>query len=614
MKKLNYFIVLIASIFSLNMLVSAETCTYNLSIPPLDYNDNMMGFLYSGNDMHNEYAFMRAYASFKSTERNSKEALEFYDDLKKLNSEWAKWILDSNYHDFDMDFIGNDIRFKYDTTSKIGDLSYSIYDYGNGVAGKNGSLSIGKRGQAIQNYEIDFNGYCPDAVSIIIDGQCSAGGCITVKGYNLKDYGYNYFNLIDAANYYNGKATAILYRFSPAMIEVNENGDQQQNNQLLAANMCTIKTYSSSFHSDVLDEIKAIIDKATVNKQYNIRDIYDDVVDLSEDEVKTTIEKIKNEKGLSNADEYMIKNYITTLPYFDLSSAKEAYDSIQIDLKQLNDFKSNYSTFEDCVKNAYGLDIKESLKKYRQYDKNYQGLYTDAMINLLEIFTLENIESWYETTKEMRYMDDIRSECQNLPDQSARENCEKNAIKNDINNISCSELVGKTQLTPAEKVLKDELDKLCEKSKNANCYISNCDKAKNNNDLSKEVENLINGDTEAQKKAGESIDEFYEGLLKHVGIDLTGMCKLFEEGTVLREYTDLGLNIIRIAGPILVIILVALDGIKAIASQNEDQMKKFYSHIKIRLICLLLLFFIPTVIGWLIDIVEIPVECTISVK
>ena len=64
------------------------------------------------------------------------------------------------------------------------------------------------------------------------------------------------------------------------------------------------------------------------------------------------------------------------------------------------------------------------------------------------------------------------------------------------------------------------------------------------------------------------------------------------------------LNYIKIAGPILVVLLSALDFIKAIASSEEDAFKKAQSRLVIRLIAALALFLVPTFVELLLGLIN----------
>ena len=75
-----------------------------------------------------------------------------------------------------------------------------------------------------------------------------------------------------------------------------------------------------------------------------------------------------------------------------------------------------------------------------------------------------------------------------------------------------------------------------------------------------------------------------------------------EEGSVYDLLQTL-LDYIKILGPILVVILSAVDFIKAVASSDEDAMKKAQHRLVIRLIAALALFLIPTFVQLILELI-----------
>ena len=76
-----------------------------------------------------------------------------------------------------------------------------------------------------------------------------------------------------------------------------------------------------------------------------------------------------------------------------------------------------------------------------------------------------------------------------------------------------------------------------------------------------------------------------------------------EEGSVGWVLMTL-LNYVRVIGPIAVVLLSALDFIKAIMSSDEKAMKQAQSKLVIRLIAALALFLIPTLVSLLLDLIN----------
>ena len=62
------------------------------------------------------------------------------------------------------------------------------------------------------------------------------------------------------------------------------------------------------------------------------------------------------------------------------------------------------------------------------------------------------------------------------------------------------------------------------------------------------------------------------------------------------------LNYLKIVGPVLTLILSSLDFIKSFFQSDDDSMKKTYHKFLIRIVCSMLLFLVPTLISFLLDI------------
>lgn len=81
----------------------------------------------------------------------------------------------------------------------------------------------------------------------------------------------------------------------------------------------------------------------------------------------------------------------------------------------------------------------------------------------------------------------------------------------------------------------------------------------------------------------------------------------------LRDYLNTAFTIIRIAVPILLVVLIMKDFLSAVSSQKEEEMKKAQTTAIKRIIIGVIIFFIPTlvniILGW-IDV--IPGTCGIG--
>lgn len=142
------------------------------------------------------------------------------------------------------------------------------------------------------------------------------------------------------------------------------------------------------------------------------------------------------------------------------------------------------------------------------------------------------------------------------------------------------------------------------------CMVTSCqeylDDSANFEEIKDDIEdaynNIQNGTTEAQKATDDIIDKYYDTLIDMGGIEVkddSELCKIYNE---IKPYKNFILNVIRVGGVILVLVLTGLDGIQTIASLKEDDNKKFFSRLKSRLICIAILILVPTIIDFVVKI------------
>ena len=87
------------------------------------------------------------------------------------------------------------------------------------------------------------------------------------------------------------------------------------------------------------------------------------------------------------------------------------------------------------------------------------------------------------------------------------------------------------------------------------------------------------------------------------------------EGVLSGEFTEFLQNVfglMKIAGPILVIIMTTMDLIKAVASGGKDDLPKLGTKTVKRLIYAVLLFVIPSLLDWAFKLLGIYGVCGIS--
>lgn len=91
----------------------------------------------------------------------------------------------------------------------------------------------------------------------------------------------------------------------------------------------------------------------------------------------------------------------------------------------------------------------------------------------------------------------------------------------------------------------------------------------------------------------------------------TAACKgLF--GDTLTGMVQDALDLMKIAGPILLIVMTIIDLIKAVASGGKDDLSKLGTKTLKRLIYAVLLFVIPSLLDWLFSLFSIYGTCGLS--
>ena len=73
----------------------------------------------------------------------------------------------------------------------------------------------------------------------------------------------------------------------------------------------------------------------------------------------------------------------------------------------------------------------------------------------------------------------------------------------------------------------------------------------------------------------------------------------------LKEWLQWIMDVIRVGGIILTVVFVITDYVKATFASDDTGMKKANGNFSKRLICLLLLFLAPTIISFLIDLINL---------
>lgn len=264
------------------------------------------------------------------------------------------------------------------------------------------------------------------------------------------------------------------------------------------------------------------------------------------------------------------------------------FDIIDSELNILKNFNSMGITNYNGLRNILNAFLSESAAGYKasewfsKYMPDSNSQYADALEILLSVLSSDEIKNKKEQLKELNeaYQDFNHCMQYKLTIENCKSECQTyykwNACKDESNISAC-----------------------------INSYPNNvCD-----NKTGEDVSNDVN---ESQKKIEDDIEdimvkkliEYYEN--KGIEIGDTDFCDILvgkdnEKG--LYPYIRIVLNITRIGGPILVVVLTGLDVMKVISSFKDDENKKFWNHLKVRLICLVVLILVPTTINFLVKLV-----------
>lgn len=204
------------------------------------------------------------------------------------------------------------------------------------------------------------------------------------------------------------------------------------------------------------------------------------------------------------------------------------------------------------------------------------------------------------------------NECKN-GDNSCIQNCE---LIKAVCSINCDNLVS-NHANIAEEKLYDEIasSNTCSNlssDEELECIKLTCkekmsdDKYLNDhsNSIVNDYNDMKNGTTAAQQTMDHLLNSIKDSMIEHGGIEIddNDICNILED---IKSYKRTALLIIAIGGPILVIILTGYDAITMIASSKDEDNKKFFSRLKIRLILIVILILVPIIIDWLLKIFEI---------
>lgn len=356
------------------------------------------------------------------------------------------------------------------------------------------------------------------------------------------------------------------------------------------------------------EAIKSLSDPKFANALSKYKDIL--MTNINKNSINMCFDPINQEKddgaitSLRNRDIYdNMRYWITLRDFFDGLEQSDLHFTGAAD----NTVKDNTSDWVDCKYSCQSTadDLQEDC--YNSCDEDYP----------IAACITSNQEKYSEYTS-------CIEKCKN--DKDCQIQCVNDEQMQCV--INCN-VLGTRDMNTIESAIYDDIYKNhgdeclnLGSTEEKECQIAICETVyKNNNEfLSSKKEDYIdiqNGDTDAQKQFQDDIIGSMKYMIEHNGIDINGdICSIIKEG-VLKEYIDIAIGVIRIGGPILVILLTAYDAIMLIASSKEDENKQFYKRLKIRLILVAVLILIPTLINWLLNMTifqDVITPCIFDIK
>lgn len=328
---------------------------------------------------------------------------------------------------------------------------------------------------------------------------------------------------------------------------------------------------------------------------------------LAIDGFKEAIDKINNDIDSSSvsSDSYYLEDSIKEKiinNVFDFYSQK--------DLEILSAFNSNFAISSN---NGQKVGIRYTIKQYLssigsgltvtqwfdEYAKDSHTKYAEALEILLEILNDDEVQERLSLRKKVNDLSKNYYYCKanfSGDEEKIKENCISSCqdYYNFQKDYDCRNEMNVTSCLATHR--------------NDYCYIKTADEI--TTDISETIQNIVDDTSDIIDK---KFIEYYENH----GIEISeteDLCDILlgkNDENGLYVYIKGVLNAIRIGGPILVVFLTAFDAMKSISSFKDDENKKFWNHLKIRLICVAILILVPTIINFLVKLAIS--ECVVEV-
>lgn len=450
-----------------------------------------------------------------------------------------------------------------------------------------------------------LNSKCPDAIGVSLASMPSLIDVWDGSSYDSSKYDigpYNPFalyeeNLMD--NQFLAYITSVKFFSDDGIVDFDKNIEKYISDVSIEASLRTKQLCINNGVSCSPYYIIALKDDNEIN--YN-RFLNAKMCTYRDLNLVKNVSSIIKETNLSDSNKVK-----TILSYYEKDNGNDlekVKKSINNDIETLNTFLN--SDVVSCIDNSFDLKNGKGLNEYLKKSPSFVAKYSNEYKSTLEDI-LKQIDVLHEAIQQDNKKDEIisKSNCDEVGkySTSAQKECIDEYVKERVNEINCEGLYFKTtQLTDIEKHLKEKLEKECEsKSDKRSCFVNQCNNMKKKS--IKDLSDIANGASDEQINARKIYEKIFSNYVNYRNDKLktsVEICKILSSDKGIGGYIKGALNLIRIGGPILIILLTLMDGIKNFVSFKEDANKKFFNNLKIRLICGGLLFLVPTIISLLL--------------
>lgn len=346
------------------------------------------------------------------------------------------------------------------------------------------------------------------------------------------------------------------------------------------------------YHQNVLN-IGDVVDKYS-----SIKEILDDINEL--------LDKTYGQSTLTEADYDILNSYLPKVidKIVNGELKIESLLTIGNQLEKLHEFNDDIfdngcSGLNNCLNNMLVGTGYKSKDWFDMYMPDSKEQYVEALI-----YVLEYIQQNYGYISEYKSVNEFKEQ---LADASTDDEVE-NLCNGNKHVIVRSLCINELKDNSADEGESSYLDSYYDCSNTMTLPENYCED-KEKDDLIDDIEKSL----EKFEEANSNLSIWYSKKnmeQKGFDTDAVDFCDILK--TDLIDYIKIVMNIIRIGGPILIIFLTGFDVIKMIASFNDDESKKFWKNLKIRLICLVILILVPTIINWIINLL-IKDACIVNV-